>query len=190
MALRAHPTGTVQGRRCHPGPRTGQGRTAESQDCHPLCACTRAAITGAGEELQHPHTPEMFPAALGPSPTRRAAAGGILLQGAGADGWATAPLLPCSSRRGATLVLSGQGITALGTPRAAGSASPLRQPQGTPAPCLHLGGSSQLPADGWSWCLLPVSATSSRHLRARRCQSRPVRCPRLCCDPPAQTTQT
>lgn len=67
---------------------------------------------------------------------------------------------------------------------------PLRQPQESPAPCLRSGGSSQLPAAGWSWCLLPMSATSSRHLRARRCQSRPVRCPRLRSDPPAQTTQT
>lgn len=168
LALRAHPTGTVQGRKCHLSPRTGQGRTAESQDCHPkvpsLCACTRAAVMGAGEELQHPRSPELLPAALGPSLTRRAAAGGILLQGAGANGWATAPLLSCSSQRGATLVLSGRGNAALGTPRAAGSA-PFDSPRGLQLPAFvrEAAPSSPRPAGAgaFSPCLPPAAATSA-----------------------------
>lgn len=39
----------------------------------------------------------------------------IPLQGAGAEGWVTAPLLPCSGLKGATLVLSGRTHVVLGT---------------------------------------------------------------------------
>ena len=122
-----HLMGAMQGGGCCcPSPEVRHGGcqlggTSGTQDFHRTDPSLRAgdgpAVMRAREELQHPRIPARavpISSRSHPYPCRQQL-GPIPLQGAGAEGWATAPLLSCSGLRGTTLVLSGRANVVLGT---------------------------------------------------------------------------
>lgn len=116
------------------------------RDFHPtdpsLGAGVGPAVVGAGEELQHPCVPATaLPTSSRSHPYPHQQQPELIpLQGAGAGGWATAPLLSCSRLRGTMVVLSGRVNTVLGTSsRLQDKLDPLQQllPSfGRPVPAL------------------------------------------------------